>query len=406
MLKVKFAVQSRFLLVPYISRNCRWDSCKPLPFFINPFFTESQNRAYTSTPQPNNSANILLVDYLTNSIKLPNTEAVAISKRFPRVSSVEKPEAVVSFFKSLGFSDAQIQLSVKRQPGILFADIEKTIKPKVAFYQELGLCGPHLGTMVSKNPFLLASSLSKTIKPGIEVIKEVLESEKSNNDNNNNFKALMFRILSRYAFVIGKDSVLRSNIAYLRRCGVVGSQLITMLKCEPRLLSIPEEELRNLVSRATEVGFLMGSRMLVYGILALYGNTPETIDRKSKLLRSFGFSQDESNEMFVKSPPMFKTSEAKLRRGIEFFLQTVMLDKSVLVGTPSLLDFSLEKRMIPRYKILEMMKSRGLLEKKPSFVTVAFLTDKKFVEKYILRFGNDDAKELQLAYENHLLQES
>ncbi|KAL7131496.1 hypothetical protein ABFS83_12G007300 [Erythranthe nasuta] len=260
--------------------------------------------------------------------------------------------------------------------------------------------------MVSKNPFLLASSLSKTIKPGIEVIKEVLESEKSNYDNNNNFKALMFRILSRYAFVIGKDSVLRSNIAYLRRCGVVGSQLITMLKCEPRLLSIPEEELRNLVSRATEVGFLMGSRMLVYGILALYGNTPETIDRKSKLLRSFGFSQDESNEMFVKSPPIFKTSEAKLRRGIEFFLQTVMLDKSVLVGTPALLDFSLEKRMIPRYKILEVMKSRGLLEKDPSFVTVAFLTDKKFVEKYILRFGNDDAKELLLAYENHLLQES
>ncbi|KAI3462022.1 hypothetical protein Pfo_018685 [Paulownia fortunei] len=403
MLKFKLALQFHSLLVPYASHNCGWDPCKPLLFFVNSLFTASQNRAYTSTPHLN-SKNFLLVDYLTDSLKFPKSKAIAVSSRFPSISSFEKPEAVVRFFKALGFSDTQVQSSVKRQPTILFADVEKTLKPKVAFYQELGLCGPRLGMVLSRNPTLLTSSLDKKLKPSIVVIKKVLELDGSEN-RNDNINDLLFRILLRNIWRIGKDSRLSSNITYLRSCGVVGSQLIMLLKSELRLFSMREAELKNLVSRATEMGFVMGSRMLVYGILALYSNSAETINRKFELLQSFGFSRDEWDEMFVKSPSLLKTSEAKLRLGIEFFLHTLMLDKSVLVGSPVLLGFSVEKRIIPRYKIFEMIKSRNLFEKEPSFITVLLLPDKKFVDEYIWRFG-DDAKELQVAYKNYLLESS
>lgn len=402
MLKVQLGLQFRSLLIPYISQSCLSDPFKPPLFFIKSFFTESQNRAYTSTPHLN-STNLVFAEYLVNSLKLSKTEATAISRRYPCVSSFEKPEAVIRFFKALGFSDTEIQFSIKRQPTILFADVENNIKPKVAFFQELGLCGPRLGMMISRNPSLLRSSLDKKLIPSIEVIKEVLKTDGSEKSTNN-FNVLMFRILSRSAFVIGNDSRLRSNITYLRNCGVCSSQLISLLKFDLRLLSTREEELRNLVSRAIEMGFMMGSRMLVYAILALYSNTAETINTKFKLLHSFGFSQDECNEMFLKSPNVFRVSEAKLRSNVELFLQRLMVDKSVLVGSPVVLCFSPEKRMIPRYKILEMIKSRSLLKNEPNFISVAFLPEMKFVEKYILRFGGIDAKELQLAYENYLLE--
>ncbi|KAK6118401.1 hypothetical protein DH2020_047818 [Rehmannia glutinosa] len=404
MLKFKLARQLRCLLVPSVPHNSLTVTYETLLFPISSLFTASQNRTCTSTPHLN-PKNSLLVNYLTDSLKFPKTQAIAISTRFSSsIDSTEKPEATVRYLKALGFSDTQLLSSIKRQPTILFADVEKTLKPKVTFYQELGLCGPRLGILISKNPALLTSSLDKKLKPSIGVIKKVLELD-GTKTKNNDISDLMFRILSRYAWVIGNDSRLQSNIIYLRRCGVIGSQLIMLLKTEPRLFSIREEELKNLVSRAIGMGFEMGSRMLVYGILALYCNSAETINRKFELLRKFGFSRDDCNLIFVKSPALFKVSEAKLRRGIEFFTHTLMLDKSVLVGSPFLLMFSVEKRMIPRFKFLETIKSRGLLGKQPSFITVLIMPDKEFVEKFISRF-EDDAKELKVAYENHLLESS
>lgn len=394
MLKFKLALQFRSLVVSSLSHNCCWDPCIPLLFFV-------QSKAYSSTPQPK-SRNFVLTEYLTNSLKFPKSKAAAISGRFPSINSSEKPKAVVRFFKTLGISAVQIQSCLQGQPAILFIDVEKNIKPKIAFYQELGLCGPRLGMIISKNPCILVGNLDKNLKPSIGVIKEALELNGSQNCSNN-ISDLLFRILSRYSWYIGNYSRLRSSITYLRNCGVIGTQLIMLLKAEPRLFTLPEAQLKLLVSRATKMGFEMGSRMLAYGILGLYCTSAETIRRKVELLQGFGFSRDECSEVITKSPMLLKTSEAKLRCGIEFYLHTLMLDKSMLVSVPQLLHLSMDKRVIPRCNLLETLKSRNLLKKDLSFVTWLILSNKKFVERYILRFA-DDPKLLQVAYENHLLE--
>ncbi|KAL6562639.1 hypothetical protein OROGR_003646 [Orobanche gracilis] len=399
MLRSNLSKQFHSLLIPPVQQNRRLYPCEPLLLSLSSFFTTLPTRTYTSTRNLN-SKDSLLADYLTNSIEFPRNEAVAVSNHLPSTDTTQKPEAVVCYLKSIGLSITQLQSSIKRRPQLLCTDVEKTIKPKVAFYEELGVFGARLGILISRNPSLFASSLDKKLKPSIGVLKKVLElhgSKKSNDDIND----IIFRILTRYGWVIPKDSRLESNIAYLQSCGVVGSQLIRLLKSELRLFSISPGELKNLVSRAVEMGWQIGSRMLVHGIMALYSNSGETINRKYEVLQSFGFTGEEWNEMLKKSPALLNYSEAKLRRGVVFFVDTVMLDKSVLVGVPIILGFSMEKRVIPRYKILEMIKSRCLLEKETSFVGVLFLTDKQFVEKYIMRF-TDDAKELQIAYENLL----
>ncbi|KAL6523723.1 hypothetical protein OROGR_017326 [Orobanche gracilis] len=403
MLRSKFSQQFPSLLIPSLQHNCRLGPFNLLLSSIYSFSTASQNRTHTAPPNLN-SKNSLLADYLTNSLKFPHNEAIALSKRFPPMDSNGKPEAVVGYLKSLGLSVIQLQSLIKRQASILLADVEKTLKPKVTFYEELGVHGPQLGILISKNSHLLSSSLDKRIKPSIAVIKKVLELHGSTK-NNNYINDLMFRILSRYSWVIANDSRLQSNIIYLQSCGIVGSQLIMLLKTELRLFSSCEKELNSLVTRAIEMGFVMGSRMLVYGILALYSNSVETFDRKFKLLQSFDFTRDECHKMFVKAPFLLKRSEATLRHGIEFLIGTLMLDKSVLVGRPILVGLSMEKRIIPRYKLIEMIKSMRLLRKEPRFTTVLLMTHKKLLENYVLRFDND-AKDLQIAYENFLLESS
>ncbi|PHU16948.1 hypothetical protein BC332_12643 [Capsicum chinense] len=107
-------------------------------------------------------------------------------------------------------------------------------------------------------------------------------------------------------------------------------------------------------------------------------------------------------EMFRIAPSLFRTSEKKIRLGLEFFLGTVKLTESTLVQHPSLLMFSMEKRVIPRYKVLQLIKSKNLVKKEPSFYSAIRLREHVFLEKYVLRFP-ESAEELLTAYKGHSL---
>ncbi|CAA0823573.1 Mitochondrial transcription termination factor family protein [Striga hermonthica] len=370
-----------------------------LSTFTN-FLKSSRNRGFctTSTTRDSSSNNNLLTNYLMEFLNYTPREAASISSRVSPTLSTQKSNSVVHYLKSLGLSNAHLQRAIKRQPMLLFLDVDKNLKPKIDFYQELGLQGPLLPIIISKNPGLLTSSLHRRVKPSIEAIKNVLELHLSLNLKKDEINLLVFHILSSCGLIVMSGSSLESNIAYLRSCGVLGSQLIMLLKSEPMMFSMPGDDLKGLVSRAFEMGFKTGSRMLIYAVLVLYSYNPKTLSRKFELFRELGFTRDECDSIFLKSPILFKASEGKLRRGVEFYTRTVGFDRSILVRSPSLLTLSVEKRMIPRLRVMEMVKSRGLLEKEPSFVTVLKITEKKFLSVYVSRFSSD-AQELKEAYE-------
>ncbi|CAA0823568.1 Mitochondrial transcription termination factor family protein [Striga hermonthica] len=371
-----------------------------LSTFTN-FLKSSRNRGYstTSTTRDSSSNNNLLTNYLTEFVEYSPHEAASISRRVSPRLSTQKPDSVVHYLKSLGLSTAHLQKTIKRQPMLLFLDVDKNLKPKIDFYQELGLHGPHLPVLISNNPGLLTSSLDRRLKPSIEAIKKVLELYLSLKKDETNL--LVLRILTRCGLVMN-GSRLESNVAYLRSCGVVGSQLIMLLKNEPSIFCAPEDDLKGLVSRAVEMGFKTGSGMLIYGVRVLYSNNPKTLSRKFELFQELGFTRDECDLIFVKSPILFKKSEEKLKRKVEFFTRTVGVDRSMLVGSPTLLTFSVEKRVIPRLRVMEIVKSRGLLEKEPSVVTLLHMTEKKFLSVYVSRFSSD-AQELKEVYEKCFL---
>ncbi|XP_073143551.1 transcription termination factor MTERF8, chloroplastic-like [Henckelia pumila] len=372
------------------------DLYSPCITFSSP---SSLSCTYTSTPHSDLESHVMF-KFLIDSLKCRKQKALTSTNHLTHVKSTKKPQAAVHFLRSHGFSDTQIRSLLYIHPKLLLFDVERILKPKLVYFQELGVPSPHLAKFISRNPLLLASSLDKKLKPGIELIKKILELNRPDNSKCN-INDELFHILSRYSFAIWDKSTLLSNIKYLESCGIVGSQLISLLKNDPRLFSVSETKLKALISRVTELGFAMGSRMLVYGVLACYGNTTETLNKKYNLFQSFGFTECECKEMLVKSPILFKSSEARLRRGMEFFLNTLKLDKSVIFGSPYFLMCSMEKRILPRYRVVQVAKSKRLVERLPSITSILRWTDKKFMEKFVLRF-EDDAKELMLAFEGHL----
>ncbi|KAJ7961986.1 Transcription termination factor like [Quillaja saponaria] len=347
----------------------------------------------SSPTQPSNRT--LGIDDLLSSTNLSKKQSIYISNRISRLKSLEKPQSVIYFLQKAGLSESHVKSVVRGSVQILFADIEKNLRPKIEYFQQLGIVGSDMGKFLSWSSVVLAYSLEKTLIPNIEFLKKVLY-----NDKNNNY---LIQALIRCALLIRKysDSRLARNVAFLESCGIVGSQLSMLMVRQPSLFIMKESKVRDYVSRAVDMGFSLKSKMFVHAIDSTFCLTNETIRRKLELVQSCGISKEEIMEMFRRSPALLRVSEVKLKFGIEFYLHTVKWPKSVVIQRPSCLMCSMEDRVVPRYKVFQMIMSKRLLGnkvKKLSFISMLPMTELSFL-KFISRFG-DDAEELLVAYKN------
>ncbi|KAL5751768.1 hypothetical protein ACOSQ2_022275 [Xanthoceras sorbifolium] len=348
------------------------------------------------TKTPTQTPNTLLLNYLIQTLNFSKTEAQSISNstRFYNVKSLENPHCVLHYLQSLGFSETEIRSSVRSSPQILFSDVDKTLKPKIEFFQEMGLVGPDLCKFISSDSKLVTCSLEKSLIPSTQILKKILL-----NDSNNKKLISVIRRLS-WLITTNPERKLLSNIALFESC------LSMLLKTTPRTFVMEESYLRDLVSRVLDMGLLFRSKMFVHGLRLVSGMRAELLERKLDLLRSFGFTKHEALQIFRRQPTVFSKSVEQLKLRLDFFLNKIELKKEPLIGAPCCLAYSLEKRVIPRYRIIQILKSKRLLVKKePSFLGVLSLSEQDFLEKFVAKF-RDDAEELLVAYRGHLLDSS
>ncbi|XP_056168439.1 transcription termination factor MTERF4, chloroplastic [Syzygium oleosum] len=339
-----------------------------------------------------------LSSFLMRSMNLSRSRALVVSNRCPWATSnsLENPRAVIKYFSELGFSDSQIRSSIIVCPQILFADIGKTLEPKLDFFQGLGLVGVDLGNYISKGASVLSVSLNKRLVPNVQILKRILFDDKDNRD--------LIVVLRRCKWIVSKDpeSVLIRNIAYLESCGVTGYQQRMLLKRQPSLFVAKESRLNDLVSRVLKMGFSLNSGMLVYALYSVSCISVKTLGKKVKLFADFGFSEEDVVVMLRRAPALLRVSEEKLKFGIDFLLNVMKCKRTLIVGRPSCLMHSMEDRVVPRCRVLQVVKLRGLMKKDPSFTTMLELNEEAFVERFISRFI-DDTDQLLIAYKGHIL---
>ncbi|OAY59117.1 uncharacterized protein LOC110626072 [Manihot esculenta] len=353
-----------------------------------PFPSFSSFAKISKTPNP------ALFQFLIETFNFSETQALTLSARRSSLKSLENAQSVVNFFKNLGVSNSQIQSAAHLFPQIIFANPDKTLAPKIKVFQDLGIVGHDLGKLISKSSPILGASLTTKLVPCVEILQKHLLNDKKNKD-------LVTVLIRCYRIVTCKNPQARllSSIAYLESCGIVGSQLSFLLINQPRLLACQESVRRGIVSQTLSMGFSAKSRMLVYGLIAVFCSGDRTVERKYRLFRSFGYSEYECRQIFGKAPYLLTRSEEKLKLKIKFFLNTVKLEKENLVRYAPILMQSMERRVLPRFRVWEILKSKKFLEEKVR-VAMFFSTEEVFVQKYISSFP-DEAEELLLAYKGH-----
>lgn len=109
--------------------------------------------------------------------------------------------------------------------------------------------------------------------------------------------------------------------------------------------------------------------------------------RMEYLSRSLGCSMVKLRSAVQKLPQILGLSETNLGSKIEFLVGKVRLEPEYLLKTPKLFTYSLEKRLVARHYIVQVLAAKGLKKDVP-FCSYVQLGESCFVKNFIDQHEN------------------
>ncbi|OVA02266.1 Mitochodrial transcription termination factor-related [Macleaya cordata] len=137
--------------------------------------------------------------------------------------------------------------------------------------------------------------------------------------------------------------------------------------------------------------------MFTHAVRVIAGMSKSSWERKLMVYREFGWSDNDILSAFKKQPYCMLISEEKIRRVVEFFLEKLKLKPSEILYRPTLLRFSLEKRIVPRCAVVKILYSKGIKRKKLIMSTVLNMSERNFLEKFVIKY-QETTPEVMKAY--------
>ncbi|MCE0481225.1 hypothetical protein HAX54_038802 [Datura stramonium] len=324
----------------------------------------------------------LMPEFLVNSLGFSREKSISVSNKVTCLKpGNNKPEIVLNFFKQIGLDKNQIKMLVSPAPSLLFADVGKTLEPKVKVLQEFGLSGSDLASVLARSGAFLRTGLDTGIRPSLEYLRKLLSSDDSVAKALKRSPALL-----HYRLHI----VMAPNILLLQNIGCSSLDIEKLFLRNPRIFLQKPEWLEDIVRRV-EKDFCIpkDSWMFFYGVKMLSSLSKSSLEMKLGIFRSFGWSDSDIITMVQRLPLCLTISEAKLSNVLKFFMGELEYESSYLASHPTLLMFSLEKRVLPRIKILELLKEKQLIKRVPCFYTVIKCSECQFLENYVLPLRNE-----------------
>ncbi|XP_059445272.1 uncharacterized protein LOC132177071 [Corylus avellana] len=327
------------------------------------------------------------VSYLINSCSLSPETALSASK-FVNFENPDRADLVIAFFKNHGFSQTQISNIIGRVPSVLLSDPEKTLLPKLEFFYSKGFASPDIAGVLSRSPTILDLSLENHIVPSFVFFKDLLGTDVDIVTAIKRFSGILCNDLDTYV----------ANINTLRENGVPESYMVKFLKTQPRVFMTDSVRFRRTVEEVKKMGFDPLKMKFVEAVYAMSGMSKSTWERKVNAYKRWGLSEAEILVAFKKHPLFILASEDKIERAMNFFVNKMGWESSLIVERPILVLLSLEERIIPRTSVINDLMSKGLVEKNIYLPTLFEYQEKKFLEKFVTPYKKE-ASELLKLYE-------
>ncbi|KAH7652693.1 mTERF domain-containing protein mitochondrial protein [Dioscorea alata] len=317
----------------------------------------------------------IVVDYLLSRFGFSREKAAWASKHLNPLKFLEKAETVLDFLKSYSFDDSQIKKLVSLYPKALCCNVERNLKPKFEGLQSLGFSGQELVHLILSNYMVLGCNFERNVRPKIEFWKEILGSFELMSKSLRGKQCLLSFSLEQRAL---------PNLAFLREFGVSDERITLIVQRHPKFLAQKPDELRELAEKVEGMGIRRDSRMFVWALNTLRMVSKTKFDGKLEVLKSLGWAEADFLLAFQKNPIFLTVSETMLKKKIDFLVNEAGCKPSELAQNPTLLMFSLEKRLIPRFHVMQVLKSKRLNNGNYSLLSTMSYSEKMFVKNFLL----------------------
>ncbi|WOL08661.1 transcription termination factor MTERF15, mitochondrial-like [Canna indica] len=316
-----------------------------------------------------------LVEYLVNSCGLSTGEATKASKYLTHLKTTKKPDAVLDFLRSQGFNRSHFKKIVPMYPKCLCWTVEKTLAPKFRTLRSRGFSESELFDIILSYPFIINCGI-KAISLKLDMWESLIGS-----------RQLLIRHIKHTNWFLGcsVEKVIRPNLKLLMdECCISVERASRIVRIHPLFITQKLDSLHSLIRRADELGVPRKSGTFLWTLDVLYTLSKRNLEGKKKFMITLGWSESDFLIAVRKTPTVIRISQNELRRKMEFLVNEVGYTPSFIAHRSLLLIYSLEKRVIPRFRVIQMLHSKGLLSEKPKLLTFLVLPQGKFMEKFVL----------------------
>ncbi|XP_028241702.1 uncharacterized protein LOC114420057 [Glycine soja] len=330
-----------------------------------------------------------VVPYLINNCGFSQENALKASLRL-RFRGPQKPDSVLSFFRSHGFSNSQICHILQKAPRLLLCNTQKTLLPKFQYLLSKGVSSLDIVRMVTPAPRFLERSLENHIIPTCEFVRGFLQSDKR-----------MIHLLIRSPKLLNESSV-TPNIKLLLDNGVTHSSIALLLQRRNQLLW--SANLLKTVEELKQMGFDPSTSTFSMALLAKRTVGKTKWAEKIDTFKKWGWSQEQVLLAFRRQPQCMLSSRDKINAVMSFWVEQVGFNSAEIVKAPGIFLFSLQKRIAPRALVVQFLISKSLLQKEASLTTPFILPEKLFLKKFVKHFKEDSSHLLKLYEEKMSLE--
>ncbi|CAK7333119.1 unnamed protein product [Dovyalis caffra] len=311
------------------------------------------------------------VSYLFKTCGLFLKSALEASKRV-HLETLHEPDSVLSFFKDHGFSENQTLKLSKKCPELLLYNPGKTLLPKLEFLYSKGVSTPDVAKIISFYPWILRCSLENQLVPTFDFLKNWFPND------------TIFRLFKSTPLVLQLNPVtVKYILKILGDNGVPDKNIVMLARSHPKTMLLSPKKFNKVLGEVRKMGLDPCKTQFVVAILALTSMSRFTWEKKLDVYRRWGLSQKEILAAFGKSPWFMTLSEEKVMAVMDLFVNKLGWESSFIAKNPTLVSYSLEKRLTPRAMVLQFLVARGLIEKSFRSTTFFIASENKFLQQFI-----------------------
>lgn len=175
------------------------------------------------------------------------------------------------------------------------------------------------------------------------------------------------------------------NIGILRDEGVPQPDVIKLLIKQPSALTISTSKFKEIVQEINCMGFHPSKPMFLTCLEGLTSMSKATWEAKVNVYKKWGWSENEIQSAFEKHPQCMIQSEKKTMSTMDYLVNEMGYDQSLIAKCPRILTYSLEKRIMPRCDVIQLLVSQGQI-KKPALSAILTICENAFLKKYVNKY--------------------